>query len=153
MKASLLRWWILLCLTITSTVVMYYGNVFYALWYADITKISFIIIALYVALTLYVGKLTVTHLKPDSNKSNLGINLENCWFTANAMTALGMIGTVVGFLIMLGPAFKSLDIANAASTTQVITDMATGMSTALTTTLVGLICSLLANAGCPIHLQ
>ena len=57
------------------------------------------------------------------------------------MLALGMIGTVAGFIIMLGSSFEGLDVENVESLKQTLTDMAIGMSTALYTTLTGLIFS------------
>jgi hypothetical protein len=56
---------------------------------------------------------------------------------------LGMLGTVIGFLLMLGPAFRGLDAANVQSMQAALGFMAAGMGVALTTTLVGLACSML----------
>jgi biopolymer transport protein ExbB/TolQ len=64
------------------------------------------------------------------------------WFIAEACLALGMIGTVTGFLLMLSGAFADIDLANTSTIQKSLTQMALGMSTALYTTLVGLICSL-----------
>jgi flagellar motor component MotA len=68
------------------------------------------------------------------------------WFSSEAMITLGMIGTVAGFLLMLGSAFSNLDVTNIANVQSAIADMAIGMSTALSTTLIGLICSVLIKA-------
>ena len=57
------------------------------------------------------------------------------------MLALGMIGTVIGFILMLGSSFESLNVSDTTSVKTALTDMALGMSTALYTTLVGLVCS------------
>ena len=54
-----------------------------------------------------------------------------------------MVGTVTGFLLMLGTAFSNIDVTNSASLQKALEFMAVGMSTALYTTLVGLICSLI----------
>ena len=64
------------------------------------------------------------------------------WFVAESCLALGMIGTVTGFLLMLSGAFANIDLANTSTIQNSLTQMALGMSTALYTTLVGLICSL-----------
>jgi hypothetical protein len=53
-----------------------------------------------------------------------------------------MIGTVTGFMLMLGSSFAEIDPGNIDSMRLVIIDMAAGMGTALLTTLVGLIASL-----------
>ena len=56
-----------------------------------------------------------------------------------------MIGTVAGFLLMLGSAFQDLDVKDVSNVQEAIADMAVGMSTALSTTLMGLICSVLTK--------
>jgi len=55
---------------------------------------------------------------------------------------VGMVGTVIGFMLMLGSSFAEIDPSNVDSMKRVITDMASGMSTALLTTLCGLVASL-----------
>jgi biopolymer transport protein ExbB/TolQ len=57
------------------------------------------------------------------------------------MLSLGMIGTVAGFILMLGESFESIDTANPESLKAALRSMALGMSTALYTTLTGLILS------------
>ena len=54
--------------------------------------------------------------------------------------SIGMIGTVIGFISMLG-GFSSLDVNNAETVQGLIKELGSGMSTALYTTLVGLVCS------------
>lgn len=147
MKASFLRWWLILCLTLIAVVGLVSKGLFVELWDADFTKLSFLIIGIYTVMTVYLGFLKIKCMNPyyDRKENHLDLKLENCWFTADAMIALGMIGTVVGFIIMMGPAFESINLQDVDSTSEVIAGMAYGMSTALTTTLVGLICSLLSK--------
>jgi flagellar motor component MotA len=65
------------------------------------------------------------------------------WFIAESCLALGMVGTVTGFLYMLGTAFENIDIEEARTLQNALSSMAKGMSTALYTTLTGLIASLI----------
>ncbi|MBC6496799.1 MAG: MotA/TolQ/ExbB proton channel family protein [Alphaproteobacteria bacterium GM7ARS4] len=67
---------------------------------------------------------------------------EHGWFMADVMIKLGLLGTVVGFIIMLSTITRidSLDID---TVRMLLVTMGTGMATALYTTLVGLICALL----------
>ena len=58
------------------------------------------------------------------------------------MLSLGMVGTLIGFIVVLSSAFGSIDVANPAELKQVIASLATGMGTALVTTLVGLVHSI-----------
>ena len=64
------------------------------------------------------------------------------WFIAESCLVLGLIGTVTGFILMLGTAFTELDVTNITSVQNALIKMSLGMSTALYTTLVGLISSL-----------
>jgi biopolymer transport protein ExbB/TolQ len=64
------------------------------------------------------------------------------WFLAETCLALGMIGTVAGFLIMLVSAFADINIGDTESMQTALASMALGMGTALYTTLVGLVSSL-----------
>lgn len=59
-------------------------------------------------------------------------------FIAEFMVALGLIGTVTGFMILFGDSFISLDVSDQASIASVISDVASGLGTALVTTLFGL---------------
>ncbi len=60
------------------------------------------------------------------------------FFISDMMLRLGLLGTVVGFILMLGPlaAVEAIDVA---SMRQVLSSMSSGMAVALYTTLCGLI--------------
>ena len=134
MKA-LLRWWLIVCLSILAGGVAVYFNLHQDLYDGDQTKLSFLILTLFILTSGWVGWCT--------KKSEIQIqNIDVGWFVAEACLALGMIGTVTGFLLMLSGAFANIDLANTATIQTALSQMALGMSTALYTTLVGLICSL-----------
>lgn len=98
----------------------------------DITYLSFLIISLLAVGTVMIGYITY-------KKEN---NFEYTWFVAESAMTIGMIGTVIGFMLMLGSSFANIDPGNIDSMRKVIADMAVGMSTALLTTLTGLVVSL-----------
>ncbi len=79
----------------------------------------------------------------------LGKRLESGWFMADLMFKIGLVGTVIGFIVMLGAItdLKSLDIHQAR---QMLGDMSSGMRLALYTTLAGLSCG--ALTGVQFHL-
>ena len=134
MKA-LLRWWLIFCLSILAGGIAVYFNLHIDLYHADQTKISFLILSVIVLTSFWIGwktKLT----KETVQDISIG------WFVAEACLALGMIGTVTGFLLMLSGAFADIDLSNTSTIQSSLTKMALGMSTALYTTLIGLICSL-----------
>ena len=134
MKA-LLKWWLIFCLSLLAGGVAVYFNLHNDLYNADQTKLSFLILGLFVLTSGWIGWKTK---QLDDARQNMDVG----WFIAEACLALGMIGTVTGFLLMLSGAFADIDLANTSTIQKSLTQMALGMSTALYTTLVGLICSL-----------
>ena len=131
MKA-LLRWWLIFCLTVLAGGIAIYFDIHRELYEADQTKISFLILTIFVLTSIWIGVVT----KLQDRTVELG------WFIAEACLALGMIGTVTGFLLMLNGAFTQIDLSNPTTIQNSLVNMALGMSTALYTTLTGLICSL-----------
>jgi len=136
---SLLKWWLVFCLTLLGMCACVYFNIHKDLYAADVTRLSFLIISIFICTSVWIGTKTYKiGIHQDYNqKSDVG------WFISESCLALGMVGTVTGFLIMLGTAFANVDVTNSATLQQALSDMATGMSTALWTTLVGLVCSLI----------
>ena len=91
----------------------------------------------------------------DDKSSNLSSLLEACeaqlkgpqeigWFTAEIMLKMGLLGTIIGFIFMLGSVANITDF-DIGSMQKILKHMSTGMGTALYTTLAGLICSILAS--------
>ena len=136
---SILKWWLIFCLTLLGMCTCVYFNIHKDLYAADVTRLSFLIISIFTCTSIWIGMKTYkVGIQQDYNQqSNVG------WFISESCLALGMVGTVTGFLIMLGTAFENVDVSNAMTLQQALSDMATGMSTALWTTLVGLVCSLI----------
>ena len=136
---SLLKWWLIFCLTLLGLGTCVYFNIHKDLYVADVTRLSFLIISIFMCTSVWIGTKTYkVGIQQDyDQKSDVG------WFISESCLALGMVGTVTGFLIMLGTAFENVDVTNAATLQQALADMATGMSTALWTTLVGLVSSLI----------
>ena len=136
---SLLKWWLVFCLTLLGLCTCVYFNIHKDLYAADVTRLSFLIISIFTCTSIWIGLKTYkVGIQQDySQKSDVG------WFVSESCLALGMVGTVTGFLIMLGTAFANVDVTNSVTLQQALSDMAIGMSTALWTTLVGLVCSLI----------
>jgi hypothetical protein len=72
----------------------------------------------------------------------LGRGRELGWFLADLLLSLGLLGTVIGFILMLAPV-AGLDAGDAAATREALGAISAGMAVALSTTLAGLIASLL----------
>ena len=135
---KLLKWWLIFCLTILGFGASYHFNVHSLLYYADVTKLSFLIIVIFMFTSIWIGRKTYDL----ETTSVIDDTIDVGWFVAESCLALGMVGTVTGFLYMLGTAFENIDITNATTLQDALASMARGMSTALYTTLTGLIASL-----------
>lgn len=64
------------------------------------------------------------------------------WMVADLMLKLGLLGTVVGFILMLG-SVNAIEAADAQSMQAMLTGMSSGMRVALFTTLSGLVAGML----------
>lgn len=64
------------------------------------------------------------------------------WFLTDVVLKLGLLGTIVGFILMLGSVAETTSL-DANTMQKVLRQMSVGMGTALYTTLAGLVCSLL----------
>ena len=135
---KLLKWWLIFCLTILGFGTLYHFNVHSLLYYADVTKLSFLIIIIFMFTSIWIGRKTYDL----ETTSVVDDTIDVGWFVAESCLALGMVGTVTGFLYMLGTAFENIDVTNATTLQDALASMARGMSTALYTTLTGLIASL-----------
>jgi len=132
--SSQLRWWVIVCMQMLIFLLGFPFGIWEHIWIVDITKISFIIMVVWVSGTVSCG---YYHFR-----GNLDKFLPIGWFLAEVCLALGMIGTVTGFLIMLVSAFEGIDVSNISTVQNSLAQMASGMGTALYTTLVGLVSSL-----------
>ena len=138
---KLLKWWLFFCVTITAATVIYYLGFFHVVWESDLTKLSFVIIVLFVLTSIAIGFKTWK----SKTKQLTDFEIDTLWFTSESMLTLGMIGTVAGFILMLGESFGSIDASNPETLKAALATMAVGMSTALYTTLIGLVCAQLTK--------
>lgn len=132
MNKRFLIWWLIVVMQMLGLgTAVYYGAIPF-LFENDQTYLSFVIIAMWFSATASIGYRSL------KNRNDF----ETPWFIGEACMTVGMVGTVVGFMLMLGSSFVDIDPSNVDSMKRVISDMASGMSTALLTTLCGLIASL-----------
>ena len=141
-NSLLLRWWFLLCTQVALGTVAYHYNFFHHLYREDTTRIGFFILGILILTSLWVGKKVHSLKFKWAGPQDAIDKLSSGWFIAESCLVLGLIGTVTGFILMLGTAFTELDVTNITSVQNALIKMSLGMSTALYTTLVGLISSL-----------
>tara|TARA_B100001057_G_scaffold383664_1_gene389955 strand:+ start:1513 stop:1953 length:441 start_codon:yes stop_codon:yes gene_type:complete len=132
MTQKFLIWWLVAVVQVIAVGIgIHYGAVPFLIE-NDITKLSFVIFTMWLISSASVGY-KVWKQEEDFDKP---------WFVAESCMTVGMIGTVIGFILMLGSSFQEIDPSNIESMRKVIVDMAAGMSTALLTTLCGLLAGL-----------
>ena len=146
MKALLLKWWLFLCVQGAVLAIANHFGFFQDLFIKDPTRIGFGILGALLITTVWIGqkvyklsRLNVT----TSMKEGLLNDLSIQWFIAESCLVLGLVGTVCGFIIMLGTAFVNIDVGNILSMQNALSQMSIGMSAALYTTLMGLLSSLI----------
>jgi len=123
------------------------GIIFFWLWNKgipafvaakDMTYLSFLIVILYVTSVASLIKDILSTTTPFKEK------FETQYYVANQLTALGLLGTVIG--LMYGTdslATIELNIDAPETILGALTHLFTAISTALVTTIVGLMCSIL----------
>jgi hypothetical protein len=129
-------WYILLFLNATVAFWLSYFGVFTMIAKADHTYISFINIAIYVVSFFYIG----WQLRKSSEYS-LEEHLEPVWFASEQTLGLGLLGTILGLIFMLG-SLKGMG-TDAASIQAMINHIVTNMGLAFSATATGIVASLL----------
>ena len=144
-----LKWWLFMSAIMASSVLLAGLGLLGTLWEKDATKLSFVLLALFAVMSGWCGyKTWRLSVFIDSNKTEpyliekIEHLMEVGWFTSDLCLSIGMMGTVIGFIMMLG-GFANIDINDMATVQGLIKGLGVGMSTALYTTLTGLICSAL----------
>ena len=83
-----------------------------------------------------------SRLMLENLEKNISAGHDFGWFIADIMIKLGLLGTVIGFIIMLG-SVAVIDNADIATIQNMLIDMSAGMRIALFTTLSGLLAGML----------
>jgi hypothetical protein len=144
--SPVLRWWLFFTVISLGVFTLAVSGALREIIRVDVTKISILILAVFFFFTIRTGRNTfrlcngngaAAYSATGDRDDELG------WFVSDMLLTMGMIGTVIGFIYMLGTSFVEFDPANADSLRNVLSRMSGGMSTALYTTAAGLICSLL----------
>ena len=144
-----LKWWLFMSAIMASSVLLAGLGLLGTLWEKDASKLSFVLLGLFAVMSGWCGyKTWRLSVFIDSNKTEpyliekIEHLMEVGWFTSDLCLSIGMMGTVIGFIMMLG-GFANIDINDMATVQGLIKGLGVGMSTALYTTLTGLICSAL----------
>ena len=104
---TFLKWWLLVTLTVAGIVTGWYFDFAAFIYTHDLTKLTIVIGALFVATTIVIGY-KLWHKVRNQRK----VVYEKEWFISELCISLGMIGTVIGFIYMLYSVFGNLNIAD-----------------------------------------
>ena len=129
-----LYWWLIICMVGTGSYITHTMGWLVPLYTNDLTYITFLITVLAGLTTLSLGyKFKV----PEADS----VDVE--WFVSDVVLTLGMLGTIIGFMIMLQGTFSSIEFNDVHSIRLALSSMSQGLFTALNTTLLGLVSSII----------
>jgi len=142
-----LKWWLFISVIAGAVISAQLLGFFNILWESDVTKLSFLLLIMFAFMSVWCGyKTWRLSLFLDSDETDKYIVekiehlMEVGWFTSDLCLSIGMMGTVIGFILMLS-GFSKIDVSDITTVEGMIKGLGSGMSTALYTTLTGLVCS------------
>lgn len=142
-----LKWWLFITMMAVGFIYSASQGFINTLWTEDSTRLSFLLLFIFLLMSIWCGYKTWTLSKfIDDKKEDKHIVekiehlMEVGWFTSDLCLTIGMMGTVVGFIMMLS-GFATVDPNDISTVQGLIKTLGLGMSTSLYTTLMGLICS------------
>ena len=132
-----LYWWLIVCMVGTGSYITHTMGWLVPLYTNDLTYITFLITVLAGLTTLSLGY----KFKVPARAAAVDVDIE--WFVSDVVLTLGMLGTIIGFMIMLEGTFSSIEFNDTDSIRQALSSMSQGLFTALNTTLIGLVSSII----------
>jgi hypothetical protein len=154
-STSLQQGLIILGLILFAAYLLYDRGLLGVVLQGDKSRLSWIIIAIWVGMSfrwLYLLR-WVQHqndmadaLQPPSDEisereASMARWLNHGWFAADSVLKIGLLGTIIGFILMLSP-IATLGSFDPASLQKALGEMSGGMAVALYTTLSGLIANI-----------
>lgn len=141
---ALIRWWMIFCTIVTGFVFLWMTGLVNFAWNADHSKLGFVALALFTIVTPFVGYLTyklrnVAKMFNDTRRQYLRY-IQACWFAADSLMAIGMAGTLTGFIMMFTDAMNTLTgSTDTEAIKAIIVSLSHGFTTGVVTTLIGVI--------------
>ena len=129
-----LCWWLIVCVVGAGLYITHSMGWLVSLYTNDLTYITFVITVIAGLTTLSLG---YKFKMSDANS----VDVE--WFVSDVVLTLGMLGTIIGFMIMLQGTFSSIEFNDVHSIRLALSSMSQGLFTALNTTLLGLVSSII----------
>ena len=133
-------WWVTVLATSTGVFWAYYYGIISKIWHDDVTLITSLLGLLYITALVAIGFIAYTNKKRDNTKL-----IDAVWFGSEQMLALGMLGTVIGFIYLLSSGISSASVTDATSLAKLLANMSVGLGIALYTNAVGILSSLITK--------
>lgn len=144
-----LWWWLCFCSFGFLSGMLWFFDIPSVVWAADQTKLSFVIVTFFLMQTVYLGLcLYFVCMRRDSENwyFRLMDSIDKSWYLADfVFIRLGLLGTLIGFILIFGSAFASLDMNNLDTFKDAMYAVTTGMATAIYTTISGIGSSILLS--------
>ena len=115
------------------------------IWNIDVSKLCFVILAVFLFGYLKLGRMLYISSKSDRMVYDSIGRVSSGYEIADTCMTIGMLGTVIGFIVM-SSSFASVDFSNIENIKELFKVATVGMSTALYTTAFGLVSSLILRA-------
>ena len=132
-------WWITNLVVASGIFWAYHLGIVQEIWHDDVTMITSALAILYIITTGIIGYIAYTK----QYKSKL---VDACWFLSEQMLALGMLGTVIGFIYLLSSGITSASVTDPTSLAALLANMSVGLGIALYTNAVGILASLISKS-------
>ena len=142
-----LKWWLMFVAMVVGLTLLVISGGLAVLWREDSTKLSFVLLGIFTGMSTWCGVKTwrlSNFIDSDKEDRHIVERIEGLmevgWFTSDLCLSIGMMGTVIGFIMMLS-GLAQVDVTDINTVQGLIKNLGAGMSTALYSTLTGLICS------------
>jgi len=131
-------WWVTNLAVASGVFWAWHVGIITKIWYDDVTMITSALAVLYIITTGLIGY--VAYTKDYASKI-----VDACWFLSEQMLALGMLGTVIGFIYLLSSGITSASVTDPTSLATLLANMSVGLGIALYTNAVGILASLISK--------
>lgn len=131
-------WWVTNLFVVSGLFWSWYHGIVSKIWHDDVTMITSMLVLLYFVTSGIIGYIAYT--KNFTHKL-----VDTAWFLSEQMLALGMLGTVIGFIYLLTSGVTSASVTDPASLATLLGNMSVGLGIALYTNATGIISSLVTK--------
>jgi len=153
-KALFLRWFLMAVIIFTGLIIAIQIDGFQWIDERDVSKLSFVILTLFIGTTFWCGYLSwklnlllenrdsISSERYQKNLRELELKADHGWFIRTICTELGMLGTIIGLILGLETVAK-IQFDNIENSAQLISLFVKYLATAFVTTGIGLACGTL----------